>query len=156
MSGQNFILREIDMSEYEQAMSLVLNTFNEYIAPDYSKRGVDTFTKLMNSDDFKHKFENKEKAMLGCFDENQIIGVLFVRDKSHISLFFVKKEYHHKGVGKNLFEFLVKDLKEHGIHIVSVNSSPYAVDFYHKLGFNDIDTEITIDGIRSTPMEFII
>lgn len=37
---------------------------------------------------------------------------------------------------------------------VIVNSSPYAVPIYHKLGFVDTDTEQLSDGIRYTPMRF--
>lgn len=35
-----------------------------------------------------------------------------------------------------------------------VNSSPYAVPVYRKLGFTDIDTEQLSDGMRYIPMEF--
>ena len=33
-----------------------------------------------------------------------------------------------------------------------VNSSPYAVDVYHKLGFTDTDKEQMTNGIIYTPM----
>ena len=35
---------------------------------------------------------------------------------------------------------------------VTVNAAPYAVDFYHKIGFLDLNTEQQTDGIRYTPM----
>lgn len=37
---------------------------------------------------------------------------------------------------------------------ITVNSSPYAVPVYHKLGFIDTDTEQLSDGIRYIPMKF--
>ena len=39
---------------------------------------------------------------------------------------------------------------------ITVNSSPYAVEFYHKKGFKDIDKEQTVNGIISTPMRLKI
>ena len=38
---------------------------------------------------------------------------------------------------------------------ITVNSSRYAVGFYHKLGFTDVEKEQLTDGIRYTPMKYI-
>lgn len=37
---------------------------------------------------------------------------------------------------------------------ITVNSSPYAVPVYHKLGFVDMDVEQISDGMRYTPMKY--
>ena len=37
---------------------------------------------------------------------------------------------------------------------ITVNSSPYAVPVYHKLGFVDTDVEQISDGMRYTPMKY--
>ncbi len=39
---------------------------------------------------------------------------------------------------------------------ITVNSSPYAVEVYHKLGFKDTAVEQISDGIRFTPMKLLI
>ena len=39
---------------------------------------------------------------------------------------------------------------------VTVNASPYAVGFYHKLGFTDMEKEKEEDGVRFTPMSLIL
>ena len=49
-------------------------------------------------------------------------------------------------------EEFVKDAGRKGITHVTVNASPYAVGFYHKIGFMDVSEEIEKDGIRFTPM----
>ena len=36
---------------------------------------------------------------------------------------------------------------------MTVNAAPYALGFYHKLGFQDTGMEETNDGIRFTPMK---
>ena len=38
---------------------------------------------------------------------------------------------------------------------ITVNSSPYAVPVYRKLGFVETDTEQLADGMRYTPMKFV-
>ena len=40
-------------------------------------------------------------------------------------------------------------------NVFTVNSSPYAVPIYHKLGFVDTNTEQLASGMRYTPMKFI-
>ena len=47
-------------------------------------------------------------------------------------------------------------LHEEGHHAITVNAAPYAVEFYHKVGFYDTDKEESNDGIRYTPMERVI
>ena len=37
---------------------------------------------------------------------------------------------------------------------ITVNSSPYAVPVYHKLGFVDTDVGQISDGMRYTPMKY--
>ncbi|MDN5360294.1 MAG: hypothetical protein PWQ84_1357, partial [Thermotogaceae bacterium] len=51
----------------------------------------------------------------------------------------------------------VKDVKSSSDKAtLTVNSSPYAVGFYHKMGFKDTDNELEKDGIRFVPMELSI
>lgn len=60
--------------------------------------------------------------------------------------------FNNEGIGRKLWDFL----RENSLSkIITVNSSPYAVPVYHKLGFVDTDTEQLSDGMRYTPMQFI-
>ena len=59
--------------------------------------------------------------------------------------------YQRQGIGRRLWEYLLN----HSSNMVfTVNSSPYAVPVYHKLGFKDMDEEQLTDGMRYTPMRF--
>ena len=90
----------------------------------------------------------------GMYDNEKIIGVIATRNNgNHITLFFVDGKYHKKGIGKKLFE---KVLKNATSKVITVNSSVYAVEVYHKLGFIDADTEKVDNGIRFTPMKLIL
>ena len=72
-------------------------------------------------------------------------------NRKHICCFFVKAQYHRQGIGKSLWEYLLNNSENEEF---TVNSSPYAVPVYHKLGFVDTDSEQLTDGIRYTPMKF--
>ena len=67
---------------------------------------------------------------------------------------FVDSEYHKKGIARRLVEkTFERTYEKYGKREMTVNSSPYAVGFYHKMGFVDTDIEQTTDGIRYTPMK---
>ena len=90
---------------------------------------------------------------MGAFLDNKIVGIISLRNKTHISLLFVDKCYHKRGIGRALIISLSKYVKaEIGQNRITVNASPYGVDFYHRLGFQDIEPEKQQDGIIFTPM----
>ncbi|MDY3031476.1 MAG: GNAT family N-acetyltransferase [Clostridia bacterium] len=75
----------------------------------------------------------------------------YIRSKNHISLFFVDEKHHRQGIGRKLFEIMQRD---YDTKEFTVNSSPYAVKAYEHLGFECVDTEQTVNGIRCIPMRY--
>lgn len=72
-------------------------------------------------------------------------------------MMFVNKEYHRQGIARSLFQTVEQRCKsEDNISNITVNSSPYAIEFYHHLGFFNTDEEITVNGIRFTPMSYLL
>lgn len=66
-------------------------------------------------------------------------------DGNHIALFFVDGAYHKQGIDRKLFETILINSTANEL---TVNSSPYAKDVYHRLGFIDSDVEQIVTGIR--------
>ena len=88
----------------------------------------------------------------GAYDNGKLKGVIATNEnRKHVCCFFVKAKYHRQGIGRKLWEHILINNQN---SIITVNSSPYAVPVYHKLGFVDTDTEQLTDGIRYTPMKF--
>mgnify|MGYP005843272007 CR=1 FL=1 len=73
-------------------------------------------------------------------------------NKDYIEGIFVEKNMRSKGIGKQLWEYLKENSSNDEF---TVNSSPFAVPVYHKLGFVDTNTEQLTDGIRYTPMKYM-
>ena len=134
-------IKRLDRYELECALKLVWEVFLEYEAPDYTQEGVDEFFKSINDENYLSML-----TAYGEFLNECLIGVIATRNSGkHIALFFVKGKYHHQGVGRQLFE-IVRTNK------MTVNSSPYAVPVYKRLGFLPADTEQVVNGLRFTPM----
>jgi len=140
--------------EWDDAMTLVWETFLVFEAPDYLPEGIKSFENFITDSTLKRMFEMGSYQMLVAVLGKKIIGMITLRDKTHISLLFVEEQYHFRGVGRALVARLCRYLKnEAGERRITVNASPYGVDFYHRIGFKDIGIETLSDGIRYTPME---
>lgn len=143
-------IREVLLEEKSCALELVLRTFMQYEAPDYSKEGIETFCKsVIENDDFLENI-----VIYGAFQGDDIQGVIATRSHgSHIALFFADEKYHHQGIGKALFQTVLKNCKSNEM---TVHSSPYAVPVYRHMGFVETAPEQISDGIRYTPMIYKI
>ncbi len=145
--------RHLKRTEWEMAMQLAWDTFLVYEAPEYSEEGVKNFHDFVKGDELRNMFILGEYRTWGAFDENDVIvGILGIRKHWHISLLFVEPKLHHQGIGTDLLNHAFKEGAKEGVSVMTVNSSPYATEFYHKIGFSDLDHEKTTDGIRYTPM----
>ena len=146
---ESITIRELEKADIENALRLVTEVFDEYEAPDYTREGAQEFYKSIHDPDYLAQL-----IIYGAYDGERLVGVIATRSGgTHIALFFVLGEYHRRGIGKMLFNTV---LNKCGADRLTVNSSPYAVPVYHRLGFSDTITEQTVNGIRFTPMELII
>ncbi|MBD5526379.1 MAG: GNAT family N-acetyltransferase [Lachnospiraceae bacterium] len=138
-------------------MALAWKTFLRFEADVYSPEGVKNFENFITDSTLYRMFVMGAYQMFVAVDHGRLVGMITLRDTTHISLLFVDEAYHRQGIGRGLIGYLSDYLRtEVGAERVTVNSSPYGVGFYHKMGFRDIRPEETKDGIIYTPMEFIL
>ena len=150
-------IREAKRDEWETAMSLAWTTFMKYEAGDYPKEGVDSFLDFISDEKLFQMFLIGEYHVFVAVDNDKIIGVISLRARTHISLLFVDERYHHRGIGRNLVNYAAMFVREENKRtFLTVNSSPYAENFYRRLGFTDTDTQQQKDGIIYTPMSLSI
>jgi GNAT superfamily N-acetyltransferase len=149
-----FIVRWAVAQEWEAAMELVWKTFLKFEGSDYSLQGVRNFYRFITDDKLRHSFLKGEYQVMAAFDGSRMIGIASVRNGNLLSLLFVEESYHRRGVGSALLHQLFQYLKnEAGERYLSVKAAPYAVAFYHKLGFRVVTPEEEFAGIRVTTME---
>lgn len=155
-----YTIRRINENEVDEALDLALDVFMEFEAPEYKPQGVETFRQFIIEG--KKPDSDCKKGlcpMYAAFDDGKMIGITRMRKtKTHINLMFVRKEYHRQGVATALFRFLLEDiLKENpSFKEITLNSSPYGKEFYLHIGFIPLSEEQEQDGIRFTPMKYIV
>lgn len=146
----NVEISRLDLSELSEAKKLVKKVFMTFEAPDYSKEGVAHFLTYLDEELEMELAANQVQVWCGK-DAQQIVGLLAVRLPAHVALLFVDEAYHRQGIAKQLFQEMLSELMPEQ---VTVNSSPYAVPIYERLGFQIEGNEKTVSGIRFQSMVY--
>ena len=132
---------------------MVIECFNEFVAQGYSHDGIEEFLKYVNPDSMRDRLAHGNFVFV-ALRRNTVVGVIEIRTSNHIALLFVKKRYHKRGIAKKLLELSIERCKMAvaDLKMIDVNSSPYAVRIYERLGFIKTDVEQLVNGIRFMPM----
>ena len=149
--------RPMKQGEEAGVVDLVLKVFTEFVAPRYSNEGVAEFKKFVNTDALADRFKTGNPIIL-AESGRKIVGVIEMRDNSHIALLFVEKSHQHNGIAKELIRRAIKICRRRNQNIqrITVNSSPNAFDAYHNIGFIGARNEKIVNGIRFIPMELAL
>lgn len=149
---------KISQRNLRDALELVWEVFEKYEAPDYEEMGIATFRHFIEYHNMVEKIHQGEMRFWGCYQNNDLAGVIALRMGQHISLLFVREEFHHLGMATKLMNVAIDAVaaERPQIRAVTVNSSPYAVGFYRKMGFVPLGPEQKADGIRFTSMRLMI
>ena len=152
----NIEIKKATESEWEDAMELAWRTFLQFEAPYYKKEGCENFLKFVSSEDMFKMFQIGEYLLYVAVCGEKILGMGTMRGKGHISLLFIDKDYHKKGIGTKILRALQKEAEDRdGSVTLTVNSSPYGYEFYKRIGFIPSDSEKEEDGIIYTPMTYV-
>ena len=152
-----YVIRFASREEWEEAMGLAWKTFLEFEADVYPPEGVRSFEDFITDSGLRRMFDMGAYQMISAFDHGRMIGMITLRNEMHISLLFVDSHYHMRGVGRALIGKMADYVKQElGKKRLTVNSSPYGVGFYHRVGFKDLGPEKQQDGIIYTPMDYIL
>lgn len=148
---ENISYRLIKSGEEKDAFSIVDRGFDSFIRKDFTAEGADEFFRAI-----QYMIFNKppNHFTMIALSESEIVGVIVVKEYDHVSVFFVEPSLMGQGIGRGLLENSLTicrqnkaDLKE-----IDVNSSPWAVPVYQKLGFKSDGPEQEVNGIRFTRM----
>lgn len=146
--------RILEPGEEREVCDLISEVFNKFIAPGYSAEGVKEFYRYANPEALAAR-QNDNHFCLVAEMEGRIVGVIEMRNYNHVSLLFVKKR--GIGIARALFDLaLERCINEKPEFLkITVNSSPYAVSIYEKIGFRVAGEEKTENGITYIPMKYI-
>ncbi len=93
--------RQLKPGEEIEVCNLAARSFNEFIAPGFAEEGVQEFFKYSNPRAFKRRLESGYFAMV-AESQGKLAGMIELRGNNHISMLYVDKAFHRKGVAKEL------------------------------------------------------
>jgi len=148
--NEQYSFSEMDLERLYETLELVRDVFMEYEAPDYSGEGIEEFLRFLDPIEITDMIEEEKMRIWTCESDGEIVAMLAGRE-DHINLLFVSGEHHRKGIARRLLETMIDYYDPDAI---TVNSSPYALEAYRRLGFVETKQEQTENGIRFTPMKW--
>ncbi len=145
--------REMKAGEACEVSDLVQSQFRKYIAHTYKPQGVEKFLMFTTPDSLLERKMAGQLILVGEYG-GSMVGVITIRDGSHISLMFVHDTFHRQGIGTELVRRATEKIRtvHPGVCRITVNSSPYGVPFYGLLGFRATGPEMFKNGMLITPM----
>lgn len=146
------VKRITEETDFQAALKLAENVFMQFEAPEFSKQGVASFLSFLLGERIREMFLDGSFAVWNCYSGEELAGMLAMRDCEHISLAFVRADFHRQGIGRMLYAAAKAEAKSHGIRRITVNASDYGIPFYRAMGFRETDMRLLTDGILYTPM----
>ncbi|MDA0737459.1 MAG: GNAT family N-acetyltransferase [Nitrospirae bacterium] len=133
---------------------LIKDVFLPDIAPHYSSEGQEEFLRYVEPDALHARGKENHFALLAVLND-EIIGVIEIRDHSHLSLLFVNVPHQRQGLSKELLRRGLESCLKNRVDVLTltVHASPNAVGIYEKLGFRQLQPEQVSHGFRFTLME---
>ena len=151
-------IRPLREAEIPAASALVRRVFAEFEAPDYAQEGIDVFHRFIAPEALTEQFRTGALKLWGAFRQDTLAGVAAVRNRSHISLLFVDASCHRQGIARALFSAVRDFCRTYAepVFITKNGKGDLAVEIYRRLGFTATDAERVTDGIRFTPMTYLL
>lgn len=150
-------LRQALMNEVITALNLALDVFMEFEAHLYTKEAIGKFVDgCVKNEEYINNYISGKHMMFIALDGQKIVGIINERGNGRISMLFVDSKYQRQGIASELMDKMIEYFRKIQIHTVTLDSSPYAVSFYHHYGFVDTDKEQCNDGFIFTPMSYEI
>jgi predicted GNAT family N-acyltransferase len=145
--------RSMVSGEEDEVSRLINRVFDEFVAPGYALDGVQEFQKYVQAETIKQRSEGDHFVLVAIAAE-RIVGVIEIRANEHLSLLFVDSEFHGRKISREFLQRALDICHRHRPDLtqMSVNSSPYAVPIYERLGFEQTGPEEVLNGIRFVPM----
>ena len=162
MNNNNFrISTARNNAEINSAFHLAEKVFMEFEAPTFTQRGIDSFLDFLWGKRVREMIKDGDFKVWVCYAQNafaeeELVGMLALREGCHISLAFIRGDFHRQGIGRMLYDLAKKYALAMGTEIITVNASDYGIPFYRAMGFRETDMQLDSDGILYTPMEALI
>ena len=147
--NEKIIIRKAEIEDFNKVHRLIMQVHKLHV-----KERTDIYKDVdpMNFEEFKNELSNINNIYLVAQLENKIVGICFsqikeisnnriMKDRKILNIgdICIDKKYQRNGIGKKLYNQIVKIAKEKNIHNVELmvwKFNKNAISFYENLGMN--------------------
>ncbi|HRX17073.1 MAG TPA: GNAT family N-acetyltransferase [Spirochaetota bacterium] len=139
----------------KEVSSLVKETFDNYVAKDYTKEGIKTYHNYISPEAMLERSNNGALILVAIYNDS-IAGMIEIINNNEISLFYVDSKWQKLGIGKELFIEAIRRVKNNHLDSLTVKASVFAEKVYLSLGFTRTGEETIDNGMTVIPMIYHI
>lgn len=143
-------IREARASD-AQAISRLIGSLVDYFLSDPDSPELRPFLETLSPGATAERIESRNFDYFVAEDYSGILGVIAIRDDSHVYHLFVQPDAHRRGIARALWDHA---RAKSAAMAFTVNSSPFAVPVYERLGFRAVAAPQDKEGLVFVPMEF--
>lgn len=149
-------IRKATVSDSHIISQLISSNAQSLLQDDFEDDGLNFFLNAVKKTSIKEYMEQGFAYWVAEIND-EIVGVVAVKDFSHLFHLFVDKAHHKKGIAKQLWQEVLKySLANDNNGMFTLNSTSYALPVYQNWGFVTTDEEQMRHGIRFTPMKLVV
>jgi len=146
------IFRAAMVSDAAAISELVLGFRHEYLL-DPTGKGAEEFLTSVSAEAERGYISSSRYYYLVGEVEGVLVGVIALRDGTHVFRLFVARHFQRQGIARGLWSRARQALGPVDQAMTfTVNSSPKAVPVYRRLGFEQTSPQMEVHGIAVVPM----
>lgn len=149
---RKIIIKHAEAKDWDAAIAVAWVTFKQIASQVSDEAAIDAFREGLTSTQLYIDFLQGRYPVLCAYKARKVIGMLAMRNDSHISLLFVRQEFQGMGIGTGLLEQCKAHCRKHGVTALTVNAIATGIPFYITNGFEALEEERVEHGLRYTPM----
>jgi len=148
-------IRLLDSEGLQEGLALVWEVFSQHLALQATDEGIEEFWHTIDFEYLLHRMGDGTLRFWGAFEGEHLVGLIALRELTHITLLFVESDHQFQGAGTALLKKALLDCKalDPSISRVTVEALGDSRGFFEALGFRITGDDYMSDGIIKTPME---
>jgi len=148
------IVREAATEDAVRISDLLSALAEEFIVHEFSEAGRQHLLAHFSAAEMAERLASTNYQIQVAEIEGLLVGVVGIREQTHLQYLFVSKPYQRAGLARRLWE-QARDQADNAPGRFTVNASSYAVSAYERLGFRSVGAVQEKDGVRFQPMEWV-
>jgi len=153
---QQLQIRTATVKDSHEISALITRNSKALLNDDFDNGGLDFFLRSVETQSIR-EYMDQGFFYLVAEEEQSIIGVIAIKDNSHMFHLFVDQNHHQRGIAKMLWQQMREQSIERGNNgEFTLNSTTYALPVYQRWGFEVISEAKRAYGIRYTPMKLVL